>query len=43
MPLAERLLELLRSQGLTAATSQRRADVPLTGLLGVADVTLVRA
>ncbi|MBO9787655.1 cytochrome P450 [Xanthomonas phaseoli] len=42
MPLAERLLDALRSQGLAADPKQRKAVVPLTGLLGVAQVDVVR-
>ncbi|AKK68625.1 cytochrome P450 [Xanthomonas translucens] len=42
MPLAERLLDLLRGQGLAASPRQTRAEVPLAGLLGVAQVDVVR-
>ncbi len=42
MPLAERLLDALRSWGLAADPKQRKAVVPLTGLLGVAQVDVVR-
>jgi outer membrane receptor protein involved in Fe transport len=38
----ERLLDALRSQGLAADPKQRKAMVPLTGLLGVAQVDVVR-
>ncbi len=42
MPLAEHLLELLRAQELVVNPKQRRARVPLDGLLGVFDVQVVR-
>ncbi|CTP87699.1 cytochrome [Xanthomonas translucens pv. arrhenatheri] len=42
MPLAESLLDLLRRQGLVASPRQRRAEVPLAALLGVARVAVVR-
>jgi cytochrome P450 len=42
MPLAERLLDLLRGQGLAASPRQTRAEVPLAALLGVAQVDVVR-
>ncbi|AVQ08057.1 TPA: cytochrome P450 [Xanthomonas vasicola pv. zeae] len=42
MPLAERLLDALRSQGLAVNPKQRTAMVPLTSLLGVAQVDVVR-
>lgn len=42
MPLAEQLLELLRAQDLVASPRQRHAKVPLAGLLGVAEVEVVR-
>ncbi|CAD7722611.1 hypothetical protein LMG31886_10690 [Xanthomonas hydrangeae] len=42
MPLAERLLDAPRSQGLVASPKQRKAVVSLTGLLGVAQVDVVR-
>ncbi|WP_440984964.1 cytochrome P450 [Xanthomonas sontii] len=42
VPLAERLLDLLRGQDLVADPQQRRATVPLTGLLGVAQVDVIR-
>jgi hypothetical protein len=43
MPLAELLLDLLRGNDLTVDPSQRTAEVPLAGLLGVARVRVVRA
>ncbi|MEV5598701.1 cytochrome P450 [Streptomyces sp. NPDC052496] len=42
MPLAERLLDLVREQGLTVNPDQTSADVPLAGLLGVSRVQVVR-
>ncbi|MBZ4324344.1 cytochrome P450, partial [Streptomyces sp. SCA2-4] len=42
MPLAELLLDRLRADGLTVDPRQARAEVPLAGLLGVADVRIVR-
>ncbi|MFG2879479.1 cytochrome P450 [Streptomyces sp. NPDC048337] len=41
MPLAELLLDLIRGAGLVVDPGQRRAKVPLVGLLGVEDVRLV--
>ncbi len=43
MPLAERVLGLVRRQGLTVDPAQRSARVPLHGLLGVTGVRVVRA
>ncbi|MCD0247133.1 cytochrome P450 [Xanthomonas melonis] len=43
MPLAERLLDILRDQKLVANPRQRQAQVPLAGLLGVARVDVVRS
>ncbi len=43
MPLAEMLLDIVRSTGLTVSPRQTRAEVPLAGLLGVSEVKLVRA
>jgi hypothetical protein len=42
MPLAELLLDRLRMDGLTVDPDQRRARVPLLGLLGVEEVRVVR-
>ncbi|MGW1805537.1 cytochrome P450 [Streptomyces sp. NPDC002078] len=42
MPLAELLLDLIRGAGLVVDPAQRVGKVPLLGLLGVADVRLVR-
>ncbi|MFJ3880493.1 cytochrome P450 [Streptomyces sp. NPDC090077] len=42
MPLAELLLDLIRGAGLEVDPAQRRAKVPLVGLLGVEDVRVVR-
>ncbi|KAB7764733.1 cytochrome P450 [Xanthomonas maliensis] len=42
MPLAERLLDALRQRGLAVDPRQRHAQVPLAGLLGVAEVNVVR-
>ncbi|GLX18842.1 cytochrome P450 [Streptomyces lavendulae] len=42
MPLAELLLDLVRGAGLEVDPAQRRAKVPLVGLLGVEDVRLVK-
>lgn len=42
MPLAEQLLDRLRAQGLAVSPRQRRAQVPLAGLLGVSEVDVVR-
>lgn len=42
MPLAEQLLDILRSQGLVVSPRQRQAQVPLAGLLGVSRVDVVR-
>lgn len=42
MPLAERLLDILRSNGLAVSPQQTKADVPLTGLLGVFQVNITR-
>jgi hypothetical protein len=42
MPLAEMLLDILRSEGLAVSPQQTRADVPLAGLLGVAQVNVTR-
>lgn len=42
MPLAERMLDILRGNGLAVSPEQVRADVPLTGLLGVATVKITR-
>jgi hypothetical protein len=42
MPLAELLLDRLRTDGLTVDPDQRRAKVPLLGLLGVEEVRVVR-
>lgn len=35
MPLAEMLLDIVRSSGLTVDPRQTRSEVPLAGLLGV--------
>ncbi|MBF9071190.1 cytochrome P450 [Streptacidiphilus fuscans] len=43
MPLAELLLDRLRTDGLTVDPDQRRAKVPLLGLLGVEEVRVTRA
>ncbi|WP_372372423.1 cytochrome P450 [Xanthomonas sp. NCPPB 1638] len=43
MPLAEQLLDRLRAQGLAVSPRQRRAQVPLAGLLGVSEVDVVRS
>lgn len=42
MPLAEMLLDMLRGDGLTVSPEQSAAKVPLAGLMGVADVRIVR-
>ncbi|MFC5473279.1 cytochrome P450 [Paraherbaspirillum soli] len=42
MPLAERLLDILRSNGLAVSPQQIKAEVPLTGLLGVFQVNISR-
>jgi hypothetical protein len=42
MPLAEMLLDMLRGDGLTVSPEQTAAKVPLAGLMGVADVRVVR-
>ncbi|MFH8349928.1 cytochrome P450 [Streptomyces sp. NPDC018045] len=42
MPLAERLLDLVREQGLAVSPEQTSAEVPLAGLLGVSRVRVVR-
>ncbi|WP_045728106.1 cytochrome P450 [Xanthomonas sp. GPE 39] len=42
MPLAEQMLELLRAQDLVVSPKQRRAHVPLPGLLGVFQIDVVR-
>ncbi|MCC4604742.1 cytochrome P450 [Xanthomonas campestris pv. parthenii] len=42
MPLAERLLDLLRQQGLGVSSRQLHADVPQHGLLGILHVDVVR-
>ncbi|UQX02354.1 cytochrome P450 [Streptomyces sp. RerS4] len=42
MPLAELLLDLVKEAGLEVDPAQRRAKVPVVGLLGVEDVRLVR-
>jgi len=42
MPLAERLLDILRNDGLAVSPRQIKADVPLTGLLGVFQVNIAR-
>ncbi|KOG52733.1 cytochrome P450 [Streptomyces griseoflavus] len=42
MPLAERLLDLVREQGLAVSPEQKSAEVPLAGLLGVSRVSVVR-
>jgi hypothetical protein len=42
MPLAELLLDRLRTDGLTVDPDQRRAKVPLLGLLGVEEVRVTR-
>ncbi|NIJ88498.1 hypothetical protein FHR49_001285 [Xanthomonas campestris] len=42
MPLAERLLDLLRQQGLGVSSKQSDAEVPQHGLLGVLHVDVVR-
>ncbi|KJY32483.1 cytochrome P450 [Streptomyces katrae] len=43
MPLAELLLDLIRGTGLEVDPAQRKAKVPLVGLLGVEDVRLTKA
>jgi cytochrome P450 len=43
MPLAELLLDLVRGSHLVVDPAQRTGKVPLLGLLGVADVRLVKA
>jgi len=43
MPLAEMLLDIVRSSGLTISPRQTQVDVPLAGLLGVSEVKLDRA
>ncbi|OKI08116.1 cytochrome [Streptomyces sp. CB02923] len=42
MPLAERLLDMVREQGLAVSPEQTSAEVPLAGLLGVSRVRVVR-
>jgi hypothetical protein len=42
MPLAERLLDILRSNGLAVSPRQITAEVPLTGLLGVFQIKITR-
>jgi hypothetical protein len=42
MPLAERLLDILRNNGLAVSLGQTTADVPLAGLRGVFQVNIVR-
>ncbi|WP_061936535.1 cytochrome P450 [Collimonas pratensis] len=42
MPLAERLLDIIRNNGLAVSPRQITADVPLAGLLGVFQVSVVR-
>ncbi|HWX04156.1 cytochrome P450 [Collimonas sp.] len=42
MPLAERLLDILRGNGLAVSPRQITAEVPLTGLLGVFQVNISR-
>lgn len=42
MPLAERLLDMLRGNGLGVSPRQTTANVPLAGLLGVDGVRIVR-
>ncbi|ASY31956.1 putative cytochrome P450 [Streptomyces sp. Tu6071] len=42
MPLAEMLLDMIRSSGLVVDPGQRTARVPLTGLMGVDQVRLVQ-
>jgi hypothetical protein len=42
MPLAERLLDILRNDGLAVSPRQITAEVPLAGLLGVFQVNVVR-
>lgn len=42
MPLAEMLLENLRANGLSVSSRQSTAEVPLTGLLGISAVKVVR-
>jgi hypothetical protein len=42
MPLAERMLDIVRGSGLTVSPRQTKAEVRLTGLLGVTQVDLVR-
>ncbi|MFD7666506.1 cytochrome P450 [Streptomyces sp. NPDC059788] len=42
MPLAERLLDMVREQGLVVSPGQTSAQVPLAGLLGVSRVRVVR-
>ncbi|WP_323122877.1 cytochrome P450 [Burkholderia alba] len=43
MPLAEMMLDIVRDGGLVVNPRQTRADVRLTGLLGVTEVDIVRA
>ncbi|BCM65185.1 MULTISPECIES: cytochrome P450 [Streptomyces] len=43
MPLAELLLDLIRSSGLVVDPGQRVGKVPLLGLLGVEEVRLIRS
>lgn len=42
MPLAERLLDLLREADLAVSPAQRTAHVPLAGLLGVSRIQVTR-
>lgn len=42
MPLAEMLLDILRNEGLAVSPQQTSAEVPLAGLLGVAQVKVTR-
>ena len=41
LPLAEMFLDMLRNDGLTVSPEQTSAEVPLAGLLGVAEVKVV--